>query len=76
MSSLHCLQNVFFSWDETIIIAESMHVVQAPSIGEFGGWWIWFPQEKVCIVSGKNFVKIQMASQDWCLEGWISEIFL
>ena len=28
----------------------------------------WFPQEKGCIFSGKNFVKIQMASQDWCLE--------
>ena len=57
-----------FSRDETTIVAESMHVVQVPSIGGFGGWWAWFPQEKVCIFSGKNFVILQTASQDWCLE--------
>ena len=69
MSSLHCLQNVFFSRDEeTLIIAEGMHVVQVLSSGGFGGWWIGAPKKKVAFLVVRIFVKIQMASQDWCLE--------
>ena len=68
MSSLHCLQNVFFLGTRQPSSLKACMLCRYVQLGGFGGWWAWFPQGKVCIFSGKNFVILQTASQDWCLE--------